>query len=179
MFNVFSMAKTKNILINLRISEDVREDFRVVAELRGSTISGLLHQFIVKSIREEKDRDLRVFTQRREENDRQNAQIPETQSKEEIERSLGLKQAQITHINNVGIEGKAKDENPQKSLLATENAVNPEKNLLTKKAKQSIITQRNKDITDSPSPGRQKIVMKQARYSARQEPDIIEDEEAA
>lgn len=55
------MAKTKTVLINLRIAESVRDGFKIVADLRGATLSGLIHQFIVKSIREEKERDPRAF----------------------------------------------------------------------------------------------------------------------
>lgn len=52
---------TKEVLINLRINEQAREDFKIVAELRGASMSTLLHQFIYKSIREEKERIPEAF----------------------------------------------------------------------------------------------------------------------
>lgn len=44
----------KDVRINLKISPTKRREFQIVAELRGGTVSGLLHQFIVKAIHEEK-----------------------------------------------------------------------------------------------------------------------------
>ncbi len=44
----------KEININVRVRRDVREDFKIVAELRGASMSSLIHQFMVKCIREEK-----------------------------------------------------------------------------------------------------------------------------
>ena len=40
--------------MTVRIAETVRDEFKKVAELRGSTMSGLMHQFIVMTIRQEK-----------------------------------------------------------------------------------------------------------------------------
>lgn len=51
-----SQAQNKEVLINIRLRHETREEFRVAAELRGATMSGLLHQFIVRTIREEKER---------------------------------------------------------------------------------------------------------------------------
>lgn len=45
----------------MRLKPETREEFRVAAELRGATMSGLLHQFIVRTIREEKERDPEAF----------------------------------------------------------------------------------------------------------------------
>lgn len=59
------MAKKKDVLINLKLSADTREDFRVVAELRGSSMSGLIHQFIVQSIREEKMKEPEAFAKKK------------------------------------------------------------------------------------------------------------------
>lgn len=47
----------KTVRINLKINPAIRREFHAVAELRGSTVSNLIHQFIVKTIREEKERD--------------------------------------------------------------------------------------------------------------------------
>lgn len=45
----------KKSILNLRLSPGVLDEFRIVAELRGASMSGLLHQFIVRCIREEKE----------------------------------------------------------------------------------------------------------------------------
>ena len=44
----------KDVHITFRINPKVREDFKIAADLRGASMSGLIHQFIVKTIREEK-----------------------------------------------------------------------------------------------------------------------------
>jgi hypothetical protein len=54
-------GKNKEVLINIRLKPETREEFRISAELRGATMSGLLHQFIVRTIREEKERDPEAF----------------------------------------------------------------------------------------------------------------------
>lgn len=48
------VVATKEVLVTVRIAEPVRDEFKRAAELRGSTMSGLIHQFIVRTIREEK-----------------------------------------------------------------------------------------------------------------------------
>jgi hypothetical protein len=55
-------GKNKEVLINIRLKPETREEFRIAAELRGATMSGLLHQFIVRTIREEKERDPEAFS---------------------------------------------------------------------------------------------------------------------
>lgn len=55
-------GKNKEVLINIRLKPETREEFRISAELRGGTMSGLLHQFIVRTIREEKERDPKAFS---------------------------------------------------------------------------------------------------------------------
>jgi hypothetical protein len=52
MYNV--MTKQKTGYFNIRINPQTLLDLEVVAELRGTTKSGLIHQFIVAAIREEK-----------------------------------------------------------------------------------------------------------------------------
>jgi hypothetical protein len=56
-------GEKKDVLINLRLKPKTRDEFKVAAELRGASMSGLLHQFIVKTIREEKDRSPEAFVQ--------------------------------------------------------------------------------------------------------------------
>lgn len=65
LYNVMTEeAVTKEVLVNFRLRPDVRDEFKAVAELRGSTMSGLLHQYAIKLIREEKERDPVGFTKR-------------------------------------------------------------------------------------------------------------------
>lgn len=51
----------KERMINVRLSERTHEEFKIAAELRGASMSGLLHQFIVRTIREEKERESQAF----------------------------------------------------------------------------------------------------------------------
>lgn len=53
--------KTKDALINLKINTGTRDDLKAAASLRGLTVSALLHQFIVKTIREERERNEQAF----------------------------------------------------------------------------------------------------------------------
>lgn len=57
----------KEKMVNVRLTENVHEDFKTVATLRGASMSSLLHQFIVKAIREEKEREPRAFESHRTE----------------------------------------------------------------------------------------------------------------
>jgi hypothetical protein len=53
--------KNKEVLVNVRLRPETREEFRIAAGLRGATMSSLLHQFIVRTIREEKEREPNAF----------------------------------------------------------------------------------------------------------------------
>jgi antitoxin component of RelBE/YafQ-DinJ toxin-antitoxin module len=55
-------TNSKEININLRVRKDVREDFKIVADLRGASMSSLIHQFMVECIREEKERSPEAFS---------------------------------------------------------------------------------------------------------------------
>ena len=55
MNNVMTPQKAKGDWLQIRISEQLKEDFRIAAELRGLTSSALVHSFIVKTVREEKE----------------------------------------------------------------------------------------------------------------------------
>lgn len=44
----------KKAILNLRLDPETRNQFAIAAKLRGASMSGLLHQFIVRTIREEK-----------------------------------------------------------------------------------------------------------------------------
>jgi len=62
---LYIVATNKEVLVTIRIAESVREEFKKAAELRGSTMSGLMHQFIIRTIREEKQLSPHVFAERR------------------------------------------------------------------------------------------------------------------
>ncbi|HEV2862883.1 MAG TPA: hypothetical protein VGX48_17840 [Pyrinomonadaceae bacterium] len=53
----------KGARINLKIHPALREEFQAAARLRGGTMSTLLHQYIVKVVREEKERDPQAFAE--------------------------------------------------------------------------------------------------------------------
>ena len=60
LYNVMTNdSKTK--LVNFRVSEELKTDFEVAAKLRGAGLSNLIHQYLVKVVREEKERDLKAF----------------------------------------------------------------------------------------------------------------------
>lgn len=45
----------KEVLLTLRVRPEIRDEFRVVAEMKGSTMSGLIHQFMMRTIRDMQD----------------------------------------------------------------------------------------------------------------------------
>lgn len=51
---MLTLVADKKAILNLRLDPGVREEFAIAAKLRGASMSGLLHQFIVRTIREEK-----------------------------------------------------------------------------------------------------------------------------
>lgn len=58
---LYNVATKKEVLVTIRIAENVRDEFKMAAELRGSTMSGLMHQFIIRTIREEKQQQPQAF----------------------------------------------------------------------------------------------------------------------
>lgn len=54
--------KTKDVLFNLKINSQTREEFRLAAELEGLSMSALLHQFIVKKIHEQRQQHPAAFS---------------------------------------------------------------------------------------------------------------------
>ena len=50
------LTKKKGGLLTVRTGNATLEDFAAVAFLKGATMSGLVHQYVVRSIREEKER---------------------------------------------------------------------------------------------------------------------------
>lgn len=55
------MAKEKLSTINVKVPPLTHAEFRIAAKLRGGTMSSLLHQYMVKVIREEKEREPEAF----------------------------------------------------------------------------------------------------------------------
>ena len=51
----------KNKMLAVKMAEDTLSDFATVAKSRGSTMSALVTQFVLKSIREEKEANPRAF----------------------------------------------------------------------------------------------------------------------
>lgn len=56
-----STRDPKSVKLNIRMSAEVRDDLHAVAILRGATASSLLHQYIVRITREEKQRSPAEF----------------------------------------------------------------------------------------------------------------------
>ncbi len=52
---MLALMADKKVILNLRLRPETRDQFALAAELRGASMSGLLHQFIVRTIREEKE----------------------------------------------------------------------------------------------------------------------------
>ena len=61
--NLVATTSGKDVHITFRINPKVREEFKIAADLRGASMSGLIHQFIVKTIREEKASNPAAFIQ--------------------------------------------------------------------------------------------------------------------
>lgn len=61
MYMVVTVASPKDKMINVRLSPTVHDQFKIACELRGVSMSSLLHQFIVRVIREEKNMDPDAF----------------------------------------------------------------------------------------------------------------------
>lgn len=51
----------KKVILNLRLEPEIRDQFALAAKLRGASMSGLLHQFIIRTIREEKEMEPQAF----------------------------------------------------------------------------------------------------------------------
>lgn len=55
MNNVLTLFMAKDTYIQFRIREEIKQDLQTVADLRGLSMSALLHSLAVRAIREEKD----------------------------------------------------------------------------------------------------------------------------
>lgn len=59
MFDFVASPKVK--MINVRLTPEIHEDFKMACFLRGVSMSSFLHQTVVKTIREEKEREPQAF----------------------------------------------------------------------------------------------------------------------
>lgn len=55
------VASPKIKMINVRLKPLVHEEFKIACDLRGASMSSLMHQFIVRTIREEKELSPQTF----------------------------------------------------------------------------------------------------------------------
>jgi antitoxin component of RelBE/YafQ-DinJ toxin-antitoxin module len=60
---VVTQQKLKGDWLQIRIREEVKQEFAIAADLRGASMSGLILQFIMKTIREEKAMSPQSFPQ--------------------------------------------------------------------------------------------------------------------
>lgn len=61
MYTVNTNKLEKDVRINIKVNRKLREEFQIACDLRGATMSTLLHQYIVKTIREEKEQEPAAF----------------------------------------------------------------------------------------------------------------------
>ena len=89
-FGVDIMSRTS--MINVRLKNETHTEFKALSEIRGASMSTLLHQFILTSIREEKERDLKGFQLKLQEVQDDAAQKREEtpQSKNDIKNDYGF-----------------------------------------------------------------------------------------
>lgn len=52
LYDVMTKKNLKEVLMTLRVRPDVRDSFRVAADMKGATMSGLIHQFMMRTIRD-------------------------------------------------------------------------------------------------------------------------------
>lgn len=57
------MASPKVRMINVRLTPEIHESFKIACDLRGVSMSSLMHQFVVKTIREEREIEPKAFRQ--------------------------------------------------------------------------------------------------------------------
>jgi len=102
----------KERLVNVRLKEKTHQEFKIACELRGASMSSLLHQFIVRTIREEKEHAPHSFDVIEEPNTRPLAPVVatiggrETMSRAEIARTIN--QDEIGEIETRMTSGRKK-----------------------------------------------------------------------
>lgn len=55
------VASPKEKMVNVRLTPAVHDQFKIACDLRGVSMSSLLHQFIVRTIREERELEPKAF----------------------------------------------------------------------------------------------------------------------
>lgn len=55
------VVSPKAKMINVRLTPAVHDQFKIACDLRGVSMSSLLHQFIVRTIREERELEPKMF----------------------------------------------------------------------------------------------------------------------
>ena len=60
------VATNKEKLLTVKVAPLVLRDFKIAAELKGGTMSALVHMFVVQTIREQKERNPEAFKKRSE-----------------------------------------------------------------------------------------------------------------
>lgn len=55
------VSSRKERMINVRLSSVVHDQFKIACRLRGGSMSSILHQFIVRTIREERELEPNAF----------------------------------------------------------------------------------------------------------------------
>jgi hypothetical protein len=58
---VYLVPSPKSKMINVRLTPSVHDDFKIACDLRGVSMSSAMHQFVVRTIREEKEREPKAF----------------------------------------------------------------------------------------------------------------------
>lgn len=105
LYNV--MTRKKGVLVNFRISKELRDDFLIVAEMKGSSMSGLLYPFIVKTVREEKQAFPTLYEETKAQmlaesinEEKTDSKIDKSEmSREEIQKQLFLKEADVLRFD--------------------------------------------------------------------------------
>lgn len=77
------VASPKVRMINVRLKPETHDDFKLACELRGGSMSSILHQFIVRTIREERENEPRAFKRA------QTSNIQPSASKTALVKNLG------------------------------------------------------------------------------------------
>lgn len=59
-----AVAKNREKLLTVRVSPEVLKDYKIASELKGASMSALIHMFVVHTIREQKERNPESFSKR-------------------------------------------------------------------------------------------------------------------
>jgi hypothetical protein len=59
-----SVPSNKDAMLTVKVAPEVLKDFKVAAELEGATMSSIVHMFVVRKIRDWKERSPEAFKKR-------------------------------------------------------------------------------------------------------------------